>query len=41
MGDERDTVFCIIENPKMFISKVNGETYDKEFQPVIKQTIPR
>ena len=25
----------------MFISKENGEYYDKEFQPVIKQTIPR
>ena len=41
MGNKPDTVFCIIYNPKMFISKENGEYYDKINQPVIKQTIPR
>ena len=39
-GNERDTVFCIIQNPDLFVSKENGEHYNLKFQPVIKQTIP-
>ena len=29
-GMDRDTVFCIIKDPSLFVSKENGEHYDNK-----------
>ena len=41
LGDERDTVYLNIKNPGLFVSEESHQAYDPNFEPVIKQTIPR